>query len=175
MEELDFQGLLDHFKQKGFQRGEQVILGHFGTVQTLLSLIFETPVNVCDIEMEEKNGDIIRRVNLKVGPDDQLLVCHATSRIPVDRNRSDVLQAITSGKLGLGQIVVTNQIPNRRILQEVGRNKEAFWRAYTIEGPNLFLEIHEQFPREPFENVGWIDRLDWPNLNYQKSMQPGVG
>jgi len=157
MEELDFQGLLDYFKQKGFQRGEQVILGNFGTVQTLLSLIFETPVNVYDIEMKEKNGDIIRQVNLKAEPGGQVLVAQATSRIPVDRNRSDVLQAITSGKLGLGQIVVTNQIPNRRILQEVGRNKEAFWRTYTIEGPDLFLEIHEHFPREPYEKVGWIE------------------
>jgi len=169
MEELDFQGLLDHFREKGFQKGEQVILGNFGTVQTLLSLIFETPVNVCDIKMEEKNGDIIRMVNLKAGPGlfrhlrshgwepaGQLLVAQATSRIPIDRNSFDVLHSITSGKLGLGQIVVTYQIPNRRILQEVGRNKEAFWRTYTIEGPDLFLEIHEHFPREPFEKVGWI-------------------
>ncbi|KKK56183.1 hypothetical protein LCGC14_3067120, partial [marine sediment metagenome] len=34
MEELDFQGLLDQFSAEGFERGEQVILGHFGTVQT---------------------------------------------------------------------------------------------------------------------------------------------
>ena len=157
MEELDFQGLLDHFKQKGFQRGEQVILGHFGTVQTLLSLIFETPVNVYDVEMEEGSSEIIRRVSLKAATDPLTLVAHAISRIPRDRNRFDVLDAITSGKLGLGQIVVTHQIPNRRILQEVGRNREAFWRTYAIEGPELYIEISEQFPREPYEKVGWIE------------------
>ena len=46
MEELDFQGLLDKFNTDGFQKGEQIILANFGTNQTLLSLIFQTPANV---------------------------------------------------------------------------------------------------------------------------------
>ena len=43
MEELDFQALLDTFRSNGFQAGERAILGHFGTVQTLLTLIFNVP------------------------------------------------------------------------------------------------------------------------------------
>ncbi|MBA7653796.1 hypothetical protein ES703_61657 [subsurface metagenome] len=157
MEELDFQGLLDHFKLEGFQRGEQVILGNFGTVQTLLSLIFMVPVNVYDIKMEELNREIIRTVHLRAGGPDQAVVCEAKSRIPIDRNGFDVVHDIRSGKLGLGQIVVVNEIPNHRVLNEVARDDFAFWRTYTIEGPGLFIEIHEHFPREPFEAVGWIE------------------
>ena len=153
MEELDFQGLLDHFNSQGFQKSEQVILGHFGTVQTLLSLIFNLPVNVRDIEMDEEAGVIIRSVKLVVG---DTVIGRAPSHIPREKNREDVLEDITSGRLGLGQVVVIQQIPNRRILGEVGKDKTAFWRTYTIEGPELFIEIHEHFYRKPLEEVGWL-------------------
>lgn len=153
MEELDFQGLLDHFNTQGFQKGEQVILGHFGTVQTLLSLIFDLPVNVRDIEMDEKDDVITRSVNLVVG---DTAIGRAVSHIPRAKNRQDVLEDITSGRLGLGQIVVVHEIPNRRFLGDVGKDKAAFWRTYTIEGPELFIEIHEHFYRQPLEEVGWI-------------------
>ncbi len=157
MEELDFQGLLDQFNAAGFERGEQVILGHFGTVQTLLSLIFKEPVTVKVVEQEsrdnESENEILRSVHLlcEIG-----MVCYATSHIPLERNRSDVLADISAGTRGLGQIVVVHQIPNRRVLANVGRNPNAFWRDYTIEGPQLFLQIHEYFPRAPFEEVGWL-------------------
>lgn len=153
MEELDFQRLLDHFNSQGFQKGEQVILGHFGTVQTLLSLIFDLPVNVRDIEMDEEAGVIIRSVKLVVG---ETVIGRATSRIPREKNREDVLKDITSGRLGLGQVVVMHEIPNRRILGEVGKDKAAFWRTYTIEGSELFIEIHEHFYRRPLEEEGWL-------------------
>ncbi len=153
MEELDFQGLLDHFTEKGFLKGEQVILGHFGTVQTLLSLIFEKPVNVRLTDQKEQEGAIIRSVNLMC---EDTIVAYATTYIPKERNRPEVLFDISAGKLGLGQIVVTHQIPNKRNLINLGRNKVAFWRTYTIEGPQLFLDINEYFPREPFEAIGWL-------------------
>ena len=155
MEELDFKGLLDHFTDHGFPKGEQVILGHFGTVQTLLSLVFGEPANIRLIDQKEKERVIIRQIELRAG---DRLVGYANTRILRDRNRDDVLMDITAGRLGLGQIVVTHQIPNKRNLLDVGRDKVAFWRTYTIEGPQLFLEIHEFFPREPFEAVGWLEK-----------------
>ena len=155
MEELDFRGLLNHFADHGFQRGEQVILGHFGTVQTLLSLIFAEPVMVKLINQRKENGVILRQIELRAG---ETIVARANTRIPVSRNRDDVLTDIIAGTLGLGQIVVLHQIPNQRILQDVGRDKVAFWRTYLIQGPQLHLEIYEFFPREPFEAVGWLER-----------------
>lgn len=155
MEELNIQGLLDYFKSNCFKKGEQVILGHFGTVQTLLSLIFEAPVNIRLIDQEEKENIITRQVELICG---STVVASATSHIPESRNKPEVLFDISSGKLGLGQIIVTHNLPNRRILVDVGRDSAAFWRTYTIEGPGIFLEIHEYFPREPFEAVGWLEK-----------------
>lgn len=153
MEELDFQELLDQFNQKGFQRGEQVILGNFGTVQTLLSLIFNVPVNVQLIDQKENTGVITRRVKLVAG---QATVAYATSHIPRSCNDKDVIQDIIAGTLGLGQIVVKHKIPNSRTLLSVGRDKAGFWRDYKIEGPKLHLEIGEWFPRKVYEKVGWL-------------------
>lgn len=171
MEELDFGSLLDRFRQDGFQKGEQVILSNFGTNQTMLSIIFGEPNRLEVICQREIDGEINRHVALYCG---DLLVCRADTLILKDRNRIEVMADILDGKLGLGQIVVKHNLPNRRNLLEVGHNDNAFWRTYEIEGPDVYLKITEHFPREPFEKVGWIDSLDWPNLNYQESMQPEV-
>ena len=155
MEELDFKGLLGHFARLGFQREEQVILGHFGTVQTLLSLIFGKPVHVRLKTQGEENGEINRVVELVCG---ETIVCFASTRIPVLKNSPEVLQEISDGALGLGQIVRKLEIPNRRNLMTVGRDHRSFWRTYSIEGPNLFLKISEGFPRPPFEEIGWTKK-----------------
>lgn len=153
MEELDFKGLLDRFTKDGFQRGEQVILANFGTNQTMLSIIFGEPNRLKLADQRKGDEEINRRVELYCG---DFLVCHANTVIPLDRNRREVITDITAGTLGLGQIVVKHNLPNRRVLFDVGRNIHAFWRTYAIEGPEVYLQIHEYFPRTPFEAVGWI-------------------
>lgn len=157
MEELDFKALLDRFGQDGFQKGEQVILSNFGTNQTLLSIIFAEPNRLKLIYQKETEGEIARRVELYCG---EQLVCYAATKIPKDRNRIEVMTDILEGKLGLGQIVVKHNLPNKRVLLDIGRDGYHFWRTYIIEGPEVYLKISEDFPREPFEKVGWIDRLD---------------
>lgn len=155
MEELDFQGLLDKFGQDGFQKGEQVILANFGTNQTLLTLIFQKPANVKNIECRDVQGVIMRGVDLIAG---EQTVGHALSQIPKKRNRQDIWEAVLAGELGLGQIIVSKNLPTRRNLVDVGHDDQAFWRIYTIEGPDVFFEISEHFPRQPFEEVGWIHK-----------------
>ena len=155
MEELDVQGLLDRFGQDGFQKGEQIILANFGTNQTLLSLIFGVPNRIQLIDQREEAGAIIRQVYLICG---DTTVCYANTKIPVAKNRNDVLLDISVGILGLGQIVVGHNLPNKRTLMDIGRDRSGFWRTYVIEGPELNLEIHEYFPRAPFEEVGWIKK-----------------
>jgi len=157
MEELDLKALLERFDKGGYKRGEQIILANFGTNQTLLTLIFNTPCNVHDIKMDETEGEINRTVNIRAESRDYEIVCQAESHIPIDRNRPDIVRQITDGQLGLGQIVVTNEIPNKRVLTKIGRHNKAFWRTYNIEGPGLYIVIREYFPREPFEKVGWIE------------------
>jgi len=157
MEELDFQGLLDRFGQDGFQKGEQVILANFGTNQTLLSLIFQEPANVKNIQIEEAKGVITRDVDLVTG---EQVVGHATTQIPRNRrghrNSQEVWDAVKAGQLGLGQIIVTYNLPTKRVLVDVGHDDQAFWRTYTIEGKDVFFEIYEHFPRAPFEAIGWL-------------------
>jgi len=166
MEELNFQELLDRFHKDGFTRGEKVILANFGTNQTLLSVIFDKPSRLQLVDQREDDGVINRAVNLFYG---DTLCCHANTVILRARNRADVIYDITAGHLGLGQIVVTHNLPNRRVLLEVGRDRASFWRTYAIEGPEIYLKIHELFPRKPFLEVGWLEPEMKPNLNYYKS------
>lgn len=153
MEEIDFQGLLDRFGDDGFQKGEQIVLGNFGTNQTLLTLIFQKPANVQHVRCNEVDDRIIRDVDLVVGFE---IVGHATTIIPRARNSDKVWEAVKAGKLGLGQIIVTFSLPSKRVLMDVGHNEEAFWRTYSIEGPDLYFEISEHYPRKPFEAIGWL-------------------
>ena len=155
MEELDFQGLLDKFGKDGFQKGEQVVLANFGTNQTLLTLIFQSPANVKNITIEEVDGVITRNVDLITG---EQVVGHATTHIPRNRNSQDVWDAVKAGQLGLGQIIVTYNLPTKRDLVDVGHDDTAFWRTYHIEGTDVFFEIYEYYPRQHFEDVGWIER-----------------
>lgn len=155
MEELDFQGLLDKFTQDSFQKGEQVILANFGTNQTLLSLIFQKPANVKNIHIEEAEGVITRDVDLITG---EQVVGHATTHIPRDRNSQKVWDAVRARQLGLGQIIVTYNLPTKRELVDVGHDDQAFWRTYTIEGADVFFEIYEHYPRSPFEAIGWLQK-----------------
>jgi hypothetical protein len=152
MEELDFGALLDRFREGGFTRGEQVILANFGTNQTMLSIIFGVPNRLVLRAHNDRDNEIGRRVDLYCGPEQ---VCIATSTIPKDKNKDAVILDVIGGILGLGQIIVKHNLPNRRNLQDIGRNAHGFWRTYTIEGPNVYMQIHEYFIRKPFVDAGW--------------------
>jgi chorismate-pyruvate lyase len=152
VEELDFKGMLDMFQQKGFTRAEQFLLANFGTNQTALSICFQEPNRLQLVDQKEEDGELVRTVNLYCGDD---LVCIAVSHIPIERNLPEVISDVASGSLGLGQIVVTHNLPNHRTLLEVGRDKASFWRTYAIEGRDVYMKIHEHFPRKPFLKVGW--------------------
>ena len=153
MEELDFKALLGRFDKDGYTRGEQIILANYGTNQTLLTIIFGTPCEVKVIEQKLVNSGYIRQVHLIC---DGEIVCYASTVIPKARNRADVIEDILAEKLGLGQIVVSRAIANHRTILDIGHDRTSFWRTYAIEGLELYLEITEKFPREPFVTEGFI-------------------
>lgn len=171
MEEIDLKGLVSRFKRGGFQPGERVILGHFGTVQTLLSLIFLEPVRVqledqkieegvypyCPGVIEFGGSCLKRSISLMAGEE---VVGTATSYIPEEDNEESLISQLLHSGLGLGQIVFESGIPNKRILHEVHRNAESFGRCYTICGPRMRIVINESFPRKPFEDIDWLE-IDW--------------
>lgn len=152
MEEFDFQGLLDRFHQGGFTRGEAIILANFGTNQTMLSLIFGKPCRLKLGDQGIRDGVINRQTFLYYG---DVVGCIANTKIPLNRNRRDVIDLAYSSSMGLGQIVVHLNLPSRRNLLDIGRDREGFWRTYAIEGPEVYLEIHEHFSRLPLLAVGW--------------------
>ena len=154
MEELDFKSLLETLR--GFDRGERIILGNFGTVQTLLSLIFGQPVMVKLVEQKEEEGVIVRQAQLMA--EDKVL-CYTVSHIPKFRNRADVIHDICRGQMGLGQVLAYHQLSSWRSLIRVGGDHKLFWRTYNISGPEVYIQIEEIFVREPFEAVGWIRSL----------------
>ncbi len=167
MEETDSKALLGVLIDNKFEPGERVLLGHTGTVQTLLSLVFGHPVEVrVRGQQEEKTNfagatqpagqapHLLRSVELLAAGQ---VVCHAVSRIPVGGiNLPEFISDVYAGKLGLGQIINKLRIPHERRVIEVGRDATSFWRSYRIFGANLELQILESFPRTPFVDIGWI-------------------
>ncbi len=153
MEELHVEQLLKEFNGAGFEIGERVILGHFGTVQTLLSLIWNTPIRVDLIHQKKDSDRVMRRVHLMAGDRN---VCTAVSAIPTQGNRDAVIADILTGQLGLGQIIAEHTLQTHRELLFIGRDSSGFWRTYHIVGPDLVMEINEYFPRAPYEEIGWL-------------------
>lgn len=170
MEDLELKNLLETLKD--FDRGEQVVLGQFGTLQTLLSLVFGQQVVVRLIDQHEEEGTIIRQVQIMAG---DCLLCCAISRIPKSRNRDDVIHDISSGQLGLGQIIARYQLSTWYSLTGVGRDRSAFWRAYTIEGPEVYVQIKETFRREAFEAIGWTGPVaqNADGMDHEKTVPDG--
>lgn len=153
VEELHIDRLLKEFNGSGFETGERVILGHFGTVQTLLSLILNEPVQVVVIDQLKSKGIFSRQVHIRVK---ESVICEAVSKIPVLGNRPEVIEDVTNGQLGLGQIIAKHDIKHTRKIKEIGRDNLNFWRTYNITGPVVKMEIREFFYREPFRKIGWL-------------------
>lgn len=154
-EEQHVEELLRDFSIAAFEIGERVILGHFGTVQTLLALILNTPirVEVVDQIIKQHPDTVFRKVKLMAGNQN---ICDATSKIPCKGVQADVLNDILNKTMGLGQIIAKYDLNVKRLLMDVGHNSYFFWRTYSIVAPELTMEIHELFHKEPFKEIGFL-------------------
>ena len=152
MEELDIPAALERLKPYGLSPIERVLAGHTGTVQLLLSLLFDEPVDVVLIGQNEIKArhEIHREVGLRLRHSD-VEVCRAVSIIDLDRNSDLILDRIREGQLGLGQIAVTYSMPIRRTINLIEVTKDQITREYTMEGASepevLHFVITEMFPR----------------------------
>ena len=155
MEESDIEGLLRTLDSR-FTFLERLILGQSGTVVTFLSLVFGNLVTVNLVSQWEcpdpskKDGTIHRNVELICK---SRKICRASSSIPKDRNRSEVIDDILASRLGLGHIVAKHNIPNRRILLHIDCTEHLFYRTYRIEGAEVYITITEWFPKKEFQCV----------------------
>ena len=163
MEELDIPGALERLKEAPgayhypLTPIERVLAGHTGTVQLLLSLLFNEPVDVVLIGQTEieSRREIHREVSLKL-LDSKIEACRAVSIIDLNRNAPLVVAQIREGQLGLGQIAVKYNVPTARTINSIEVTRDKISREYTLESVGLGQEqqlhftIMEMFPREVF-------------------------
>jgi hypothetical protein len=180
MEELDIEGALKRLGPYGLRPIERVLAGHTGTVQLLLSLLFNEPVDVVLIGQTELDGvihhEIHREVSLRLRKRDPQWgselgdeVCRAETVIDTQRNAPEVLEHVREGKLGIGQIAVLLHVPVTRTINTIEVTPGAIRRQYTMENlgqwhrgacgrpaaPALHYVITEVFPRELFRKIEW--------------------
>lgn len=154
-EELLIPEVLDRLKEYSDLRPiERVLAAHTGTVQLLLSLWWNEPVEIIVESQTEDDGKIHRRVALTCH-NSGLVAAHAESIIPIALNDREVIADVRSCELGLGQIVVKHELQTVRTLHEVQVAPHELSRFYSITttGPALarplgvHFEIRESFPR----------------------------
>lgn len=147
-EELQIPEVLERLKPYGdLVPIERVLAAHTGTVQLLLSLWFNEPVDVQLLDQREVHEEIRRRV---------ALVCRHTRRevamaktiIPIRRNSQEILEDVRAGKLGLGQIAVARQVRTTRKVTKLGVLDHYLTRTYVMEGDGLHFVIEETFSRK---------------------------
>lgn len=131
---------------------ERVILCSDGTIQTALSVIFQTPVKVevlSQIELYGRMDVIVRQVRLyaEYAPDNQVTACLAESVIPRDNNSQGFMTAITEKRMGIGQILKATHVIHERNIIGLYADENVVSRNYTITGDNLYVLITEVFPR----------------------------
>ena len=163
---LNLTELVQAFEGHHYSLLERIILSHDGTVQALLSIIWDRPVQVRVVDQVERRldevGVTVRLVDLEAG---DLVVARARSHIPAARNSSEVMDRVRGRSLGLGQIAAALKVNPRRTVLDHGANDETFWRRYEMSVPHhsgseLYFEIQEMFPRALYH--GLVEAWRWP-------------
>jgi len=148
MEELDIAGILTALRQYDLSPIERVLAAHTGTVQLLLSLWWgeEVVVDLIDNHMGEEDNTLRREAVLRLA-NSGTPVASALSSIDLIRNHPKIVEDISAGRLGIGQIAIKHGINTRRRIEEVSIKDECLYRRYIVEGPGVHYEIQEFFPR----------------------------
>ncbi|MDP3063784.1 MAG: hypothetical protein Q8O40_11345 [Chloroflexota bacterium] len=165
MEEMDLKALVEKFKDKQFSLMERLILSNDGTNVTLLSVIFQTPIQVRVVDQIEHPDRIVRLVYLET---ENLVVGKARSTILVGSvpggntpaNSPEVLGLVREKALGLGHIATRLGIRTERTLVSFGADELSFWRTYQMVGEGLWYQIQEWFPRAIYNGV--MAAWKWP-------------
>ena len=151
-EELHIPEVLERLKPYELAPIERVLAAHTGTVQLLLSLWFNEPVDVNLLEQLEVHEEIRRRVAL-VRRGTRIEAARAKTIIPIQRNSPEILEDVRAGELGLGQIAVSRQIRTTRKMTRLVVNDHYVTRTYLMEGDGLHFVIEESFPRQLYRQL----------------------
>lgn len=128
---------------------ERMLIANKNTNQTLLSILFKTPIKINIISQIEYGNIIIRWVQLveEYSPDNKLVVCLAESIIPKKDNTSGFLTAIYEKHFGIGQIIQALQLNTERDIIGCYVDTNIIARSYIISGQANVI-ITETFPRD---------------------------
>ncbi len=142
---------------------EKVILANTGTVQTLLSVIFSTPVKVEVIAQKEFSTYIIRWVQLvaEYSPEVKITVCLAESVIDKTTSYQGFISGIREKRMNIGQLMSSLKLRTERELLGFHADNSSFSRTYnitTIPGEDinvrpLNITITEVFQKSTFKRL----------------------
>lgn len=129
----------------------RILLTCTGTLQGTLSAYFgeEVRVEVVRQSFEDRDSHIVvyRRADLYIPrADSPLVVCRARSDLAIASG--EVKTRVLSRELGIGQVLEVLGLRPSFTLLHVGRDHQAFWRAYKLEAAGVTYEIRERFPLE---------------------------
>lgn len=142
---------------------ERLVLANSGTVQTLLSVLFNVPIKVEVIAQKEFSTYIIRWVQLvaEYSPEIKITVCLAESVIDKTTSYQGFIIGIKERKLNIGQLISSLKITTERELLGFHADDSNFSRTYSItsvlnEDINtrpLNITITEVFQKSAFKRL----------------------
>ena len=128
-------------------RYQKILLSEIGTVEMMLSIIADSPINVEVInQLDHTNGIIEREVWLKDKNDNKLLFARSyynTTMLP-----QTIASDLLSGRGGIGSILMRYQIETYRKIIKLGFNsdKNTIFREYQIvHDKDVWFTIYEEF------------------------------
>lgn len=151
---------------------ERMIMVNEGTVQTLLSVLCRTQVEVEVISQYEIADVIIRWSKLVAVYEDgrQVVVCLAESIIPTSSS-PDFITMINDREKGIGQIIKAIGLQTSRSIKGFHADDKTFARTYSIEG-DCNMVITEVFNRDVIAAMARGFTFIGPQVNHVVSGLP---
>jgi chorismate-pyruvate lyase len=127
------------------RKSHKILLAEIGTVEQVLSILLDAPVEVEIKRQEVKNNKIEREVVLRANNEELI---HATTEVDVRALPIGVVTDIKEGKLGIGTIISKHQLETIRRIVEIGYDsgRNILYRVYEIVyGAEPRFRIREEF------------------------------
>jgi len=144
MEDPNIAKTLEMLKDNDLSTIERIILGSTDTVQSLLSVIFGTPVRVEVISQLNYDTVLVRWVRLVI---DRTTVALAESVIPLEKNHAGFIGAMGDRNIGIGQAIANLKGYTQRTILGIHVDDTTLSRTYRIEGAAIDVLITESFNR----------------------------
>ena len=150
MEDTNLKMTMEMLNDHDLTTIERIILASTDTVQSLMSVIFGTPVRVEVIAQLKYDAVMVRWAKLISDDPDPVTVALAESVIPLEINHASFIHAMDERDIGIGQAITKRGTFTQRKLLGIHVDEHTFSRTYQIKGFTLDILITEIFNRELF-------------------------